>query len=83
VPRLGFVYAVVDEALSPGFPLRVEFEVCVRREDAERFIEEVRERSSSFQSESRPRSRVQFFSGRGNGIRRSSVIASGDSRDNA
>ena len=35
------VYAVVD-ALSPDFPLGVELEVFVRREDAERFIEEVR-----------------------------------------
>ena len=36
------VYAVVDDALSPGFPLGVELEVFVRREDAERFIEELR-----------------------------------------
>jgi hypothetical protein len=36
------VYAVVDEALSPEFPLGVELEVCIRREDAERFVEEVR-----------------------------------------
>ena len=36
------VYAVVDDALSPYFPLGVELEVFVRREDAERFIEEVR-----------------------------------------
>ena len=36
------VYAVVDDALSPDFPLGVEFEVFVRRENAERFIEEVR-----------------------------------------
>jgi hypothetical protein len=36
------VYAVVDDALSPDFPLGVELEVFVRREDAERFIEEVR-----------------------------------------
>ena len=35
------VYAVVDDALSPNFPLGVELEV-VGREDAERFIEEVR-----------------------------------------
>ena len=33
------VYAVVDDALSPGFPLGVELEVFVRREDAERFID--------------------------------------------
>ena len=36
------VYAVVDDALSPDFPLGVELEMFVRREDAERFIEEVR-----------------------------------------
>ena len=36
------VYAVVDDALSPDFPLGVELEVFVRREDAGRFIEEVR-----------------------------------------
>ena len=37
------VYAVVDLAPSPDFPLGVELEVFVRREDAERFIEEVRD----------------------------------------
>ncbi len=36
------VYAVVDDALSPDFPLGVELEVFIRREDAERFIAEVR-----------------------------------------
>jgi hypothetical protein len=36
------VYAVGDDALSPGFPLGDSLEVFVRREDAERFIEEVR-----------------------------------------
>ena len=36
------VYLVVDDALSPDFPLGVELEVFIRREDAERFIEEVR-----------------------------------------
>ena len=36
------VYAVVDDALSPDFPLGDSLEVFVRREDAERFIEEVR-----------------------------------------
>jgi hypothetical protein len=36
------VYAVVDDAVSPTFPLGRAVEVCVRREDAERFIEEVR-----------------------------------------
>ena len=34
------VYAVVDDALSPDFPLGVELEVFIRREDAERLIEE-------------------------------------------
>ena len=36
------VYAVVDDALSPTFPLGDALEVYLRREDAERFIEEVR-----------------------------------------
>ena len=37
------VYAVVDDALSPDFPLGVEVESFIRREDAERFVEEVRD----------------------------------------
>jgi hypothetical protein len=36
------VYAMVDDALSPDFPLGDSLEVFIRREDAERFIEEVR-----------------------------------------
>ena len=36
------VHAVVDDALSPDFPLGDALEVFIRREDAERFIEEVR-----------------------------------------
>jgi hypothetical protein len=36
------VYAVVDDALSPDLPLGLELEVFIRREGAERFIEEVR-----------------------------------------
>ena len=36
------VYAVVDDGLSPDFPLGGTLEVFVRREDAERFLEEVR-----------------------------------------
>ena len=36
------VYAVVDTALSSDFPLGDSLGVFVRREDAERFIEEVR-----------------------------------------
>ena len=39
------VYAVVDDALSPDFPLGDALERFIRREDAERFIEEVRGRS--------------------------------------
>jgi hypothetical protein len=35
------VHAVVDDALSPGFPLGDSLEVFVRREDAERFVEDV------------------------------------------
>jgi hypothetical protein len=35
------VYAVVDAALSPDFPLGDSLEVFVRRGDGERFIEEV------------------------------------------
>ena len=42
VPEVVVVYAVIDDALSPDFPLGVELEVFIRREDAERFIEEVR-----------------------------------------
>ena len=34
-------YAVVDDALSPDFPLGVELEVFVRRVDSERLVEEV------------------------------------------
>ena len=40
--RSMIVYTVVDDALSPDFPLGVELEVFIRRGDAERFIEEVR-----------------------------------------
>ena len=36
------VYAVVDDALSPDFPLGDAVETFIRREDAARFIEEVR-----------------------------------------
>jgi hypothetical protein len=36
------VYSVLDDALSPDFPLGVDLEVFVRSEDAERFVEEVR-----------------------------------------
>jgi len=36
------VYAVVDDALSPDFQLGDALEVFIRREDAERFVEEVR-----------------------------------------
>jgi len=37
-----FVYAAVDDSLSPMFPLGDALEVFVRREDAERFVDEVR-----------------------------------------
>ena len=36
------VYAVVDDALLPDFPLGDSLEVFIRREDAERFVAEVR-----------------------------------------
>jgi hypothetical protein len=36
------VHAVVDDSLSPTSPLGDSLDVFVRREDAERFIEEVR-----------------------------------------
>ena len=36
------VYAVVDDSLSPTSPLGDAVDVFVRREDAERFIDEVR-----------------------------------------
>jgi len=36
------VYAVVDGVLSPGFPLCDSLEVFTRREDAKRFLDEVR-----------------------------------------
>jgi hypothetical protein len=36
------VYAVVGDALSTEFPLGDSLEVFIRREDAERFVEEVR-----------------------------------------
>jgi hypothetical protein len=36
------VYAVVDDSLSPAFPLGDALEGCIRRDDAERLIEEVR-----------------------------------------
>jgi hypothetical protein len=36
------VYAVVDDTLSPDFPLGDAVETSIRLEDAERFIAEVR-----------------------------------------
>ena len=36
------VYTVVDDALSPDFPLGLELEVFMGREDAERLVEEIR-----------------------------------------
>ena len=35
------VYAVVDETISPTSPLGDAIEVFLRREDAQRFIEEI------------------------------------------
>jgi hypothetical protein len=40
--RSVLVYAVVDDSLSPTSPLGDAIETFIRREDAERFIEEVR-----------------------------------------
>jgi hypothetical protein len=37
------VYAVVDDSLAPTSPLGDSLDVFLRREDAERFIEEVRQ----------------------------------------
>ena len=42
IPLYVIVYAVVDDALSPDFPLGDSLEVFICREDAERFIEDVR-----------------------------------------
>ena len=36
------VYAAIDDSLSPTSPLGDSLDVFVRREDAERFIEDVR-----------------------------------------
>lgn len=36
------ICAVVDDGLSPAFPLGVELEVFIRGEDADRFVEEIR-----------------------------------------
>lgn len=36
------MFAVVDDSLSPTFPLGDALEVYLRREDAEGFIEEIR-----------------------------------------
>ncbi len=41
------VYAIVDDALSPDFPLGDAVATLVRREDAKRFIEESRATSLS------------------------------------
>lgn len=39
------VYAVVDDSLSPTSPLSDSLDVFVRRDDAERFIEDIRARA--------------------------------------
>jgi hypothetical protein len=36
------VYAIVDDSLSPTSPLGDAIETFIRREDAERFVQEVR-----------------------------------------
>jgi hypothetical protein len=36
------VYAVIDDSLSPNFPLGDAIDTFIRREDAECFIEEIR-----------------------------------------
>jgi len=41
-PAPKIVYAVVDDAISPDFPLGDTIETFIRREDAERFIDVVR-----------------------------------------
>ena len=41
VARSVIGYAVVDDSLSPDFPLGDAVETIIRRDDAERFIEEV------------------------------------------
>ena len=50
------VYAVVDDALSPDFPLGDAIETFIRREDAERFVEEVPSRAyrMRFQGDAAP-----------------------------
>jgi hypothetical protein len=49
------VYAVVDDALSPDFPLGDALEVFIRREAAERFIE----RSAAMTLNSRKSLRIE------------------------
>jgi hypothetical protein len=39
---LVLAFAMVDDSLSPTSPLRAAIETFIRREDAERFVEEVR-----------------------------------------
>jgi hypothetical protein len=58
------VYAVVDDSLSPTFPLGDALEVFVRREDAERFIEEVRCDEPEFASHLRIEMRALVAGGR-------------------
>jgi hypothetical protein len=47
------VYTVIDDALSPDFPLGDAVETFVRREDAERFVEEMRGDDPRLRSASR------------------------------
>ena len=50
------VSAVVDDALSPAFPLGDAVEMFIRREDAERFVAEVRGDDRSWRRSSGSRS---------------------------
>jgi hypothetical protein len=52
------IYAVIDDALSPDFPLGVELEMFIRREDAERFTGEVRGDDPELSSDLRIEERV-------------------------
>jgi hypothetical protein len=50
------VYAVVDDSLSPTSPLGDAVETFIRREEGERFFEEVREDDPELASRSESRS---------------------------
>jgi hypothetical protein len=67
------VYALVDDVLAPKFPLGDSLEVLVRREDAERFVEEVRGDDTELASYLRIEER-ELEAGARNGSRGSSLI---------